>query len=811
MKDMVLSNRDSTFQELMIDYNLESWEWSYSINDDRSITFEIPLTNRNKTVYDRLLPDMLMLWENQFYTVMTADESVVGGVRIKTIESKHIFMESQYVYIERDLSKDKLNDDDINTDEDGVIQDDETSTPNEDVSGSIGSGQIDVVSDKVYQFFINRGLTNYQIAGILGNLKAESAMNPAAEQFPDDPNKGGKGLAQWDDRKYNLYNYAAENNTTWQDPDLQIQFMWYELNNSESDAFRRLKNTKNTRDAALVFHRYYERSADTPEMEKRRVTYALEYQMLLDESTNNDEIANSDWLDLTKGINYGFGTGGDYEQETGAYRHDGIDVNYIYDLVHSVTKGIATVGWDPDGYGNYITVSDGNGLEVIYGHLSEVNVTNKQQIYTGTLLGVSGNTGFSTGPHLHFELRRNGVAFDPMQWIEDNKGGTTSDDDIPTEGNTGDTQDLYSVDSYLDYGFSKNNLGFTYEIVGKFDTFKEVEKIGDKNLLQHIVDGAEIFGYIYYADNKKVYIYDNPSWYELKNEPIVYRYNSDQLDVKTSIVGLETFIRGYGGKKDTKDTKNYNPIRVKDLQYDGTFDKSGTWSTEQKGAYYKSNFIAKYGNETLQWTLKKGKLGGSVAVYLDDEKLNEFNMYNESAKTDKVILKRGLSKGKHTVRVEFLGGTDGVDYEGKPPVMYVQTDKSDVFNLTAVLEGKEVYNYYAEHKSPLYDNYTPREAPTVYEDKVESEEELKKVLIEKIKADPTVEVSTNYLSYDKIEPNSKVRLVHKDMGFNTDLEVVALKKGHPRLNKKIDVEFTNNRTDILKYQRRLNQAVNKMI
>src|SRR5699024_10034749 len=159
--------------------------------------------------------------------------------------------------------------------------------------------------------------------------------------------------------------------------------------------------------------------------------------------------------------------------------------------------------------------------------LSEVNITNKQQIYTGTLLGVSGNSGFSTGPHLHFELRRNGVAFDPMQWIEDNKGGTTSDDDTPTEGTVGDTQDLYSVDSYLDYVFSKNNLGFTYEIVGKFDAFKEVEKIGDKNLLQHIVDGAEIFGYIYYADNKKVYIYDNPSWYELKNEPIVYKYNSD--------------------------------------------------------------------------------------------------------------------------------------------------------------------------------------------------------------------------------------------------------------------------------------------
>ena len=536
MKDMVLSNRYSTFQELVTDYDLESWEWAYSINDNRSITFEIPLTYRNKIIYDKLLPDMLILWNNQYYTILTADETVVGGVRIKTIETKHIFMEAQYVYIERDLSKDKLNDDEVVTDDKGVIQDNNTSTPNQDVSTGIIGGSIDVVADKVYNFFIKRGLTKYQIAGILGNLKAESSMDPSAEQFPDDPNKGGKGLAQWDDRKYNLYKYAEENNTTWQDPDLQIQFMWYEFNNSEINAFNRLKKTKNTREAALVFHRYYERSADTPEMEKRRVTYALEYQKMLDESTNNDEIANSDWLDLSKGINYGFGTGGDYEQETGVNRHDGIDVNYIYDPVHSVIKGIATVGWDPNGYGNYVIVSDGNGLEVIYGHLSEIDISDKQQVYTGTQLGVSGNTGFSTGPHLHFELRNNGVAFDPMQWIEDNKGGTTSEDDTTSNNTEKDKQDLYSVNSYLDYGFANNNLGFTYEIVGKFDTFKEVEKIGDKNLLQHIVDGAEIFGYIYYADNKKVYIYDKASWYELKDEPIIYKYNSDQLDVKTSII-----------------------------------------------------------------------------------------------------------------------------------------------------------------------------------------------------------------------------------------------------------------------------------
>jgi hypothetical protein len=71
-------------------------------------------------------------------------------------------------------------------------------------------------------------------------------------------------------------------------------------------------------------------------------------------------------------------------------------------------------------------------------------------------------------------------------------------------------------------------------------------------------------------------------------------------------------------------------------------------------------------------------------------------------------------------------------------------------------------------------------------------------------------VTTNYLDYDKIKPNSKVRLVHKPMGFNTDVEVVGLKKFHPALNKKAEVTFTNNRTDILNYQRRLNRAINQM-
>lgn len=813
MRDLVLRTRDGNFAEMIVDYDLSSFEEIWNVNDDRDINFEVPLTERNKFVYEKLLPDMVLDWFGQFYSIITCDEELKGNQRIKKIEAKHIFMESQFVFIERDLSKDKINDDSYDTDENGVIQDSNSSTPNTDVEGEHSNSNIDVIADKVYSFLRNRGMPAYQIFGILGNMKAESNMDPAAEQVPNDPDRGGKGLIQWDDRKYNLYDYAERQGKSWQDPDLQIEFMWYELNGSEQYAYNKLKATNNTREAALAFHRYFERSADTPQMEQRRVKYALEYQKWFESGGNGtEEVANSDWLDLSKGINFGFGHGGAYEQETGVSRHDGLDLNYYYEPVYSVIKGNVVVGSDPDGYGNYVMIKADNGIDVIYGHLSEVHVSTNDVVYPGTQLGISGNTGFSTGPHLHFEMRLNGKAFDPMNWLEENRGGSTESDDMGNvDGGTEETKDLYSLQSYLDLGFKDNKLGFTYEIIGNFDNYKEIEKVGDKNLLQHIVDGVEIFEYIYFASNKHITFYDRASFYELEDQPIIYQYNSDELTVKTSINELQTYIEGYGGKKSVKDTKNYNPIRVKDLQYSGTFDKTGTWSTEQVGAYYQANIVAKYGNEILQWTLKKGKLGGRVAVYLDDDKINEFNTYSESAASDKVILKRGLDKGKHTLRVEFLGGVNGVDYEEKLPVMYVQTEKSEVINLTAVLQGKEVYNFYDEYKSPTaYDTYSFRQAPTIYADKVESLEELHEMLVEQLKDTPTVEVTTNYLDYDKIKENSKVRLVHKPMDFNTDVEVVGLKKFHPALNKKAEVTFTNNRTDILNYQRRLNRAINQL-
>ena len=66
------------------------------------------------------------------------------------------------------------------------------------------------------------------------------------------------------------------------------------------------------------------------------------------------------------------------------------------------------------GYGNYVWLSHGNGKETIYGHLTSAAVAEGSAVKKGDLIGYVGSTGQSTGPHLHFECRQDGVRYDPM-------------------------------------------------------------------------------------------------------------------------------------------------------------------------------------------------------------------------------------------------------------------------------------------------------------------------------------------------------------------------------------------------------------
>jgi murein DD-endopeptidase MepM/ murein hydrolase activator NlpD len=69
------------------------------------------------------------------------------------------------------------------------------------------------------------------------------------------------------------------------------------------------------------------------------------------------------------------------------------------------------------GYGNYCIIDHGNGYWTLYGHSEGITVTQGQEVQQGDVLGTVGSTGHSTGPHLHFEVRINGVAQNPSDYV----------------------------------------------------------------------------------------------------------------------------------------------------------------------------------------------------------------------------------------------------------------------------------------------------------------------------------------------------------------------------------------------------------
>ena len=69
-------------------------------------------------------------------------------------------------------------------------------------------------------------------------------------------------------------------------------------------------------------------------------------------------------------------------------------------------------------WGNYIIINHGGGYTTLYAHLSRRNVAKGDTVKQGTVIGKSGNTGYSTGPHLHFEINQNGTSKTPLDWFK---------------------------------------------------------------------------------------------------------------------------------------------------------------------------------------------------------------------------------------------------------------------------------------------------------------------------------------------------------------------------------------------------------
>lgn len=102
--------------------------------------------------------------------------------------------------------------------------------------------------------------------------------------------------------------------------------------------------------------------------------------------------------------------------------HKGIDFSMPVGtpIGATVSGTVIHAGWTDGGFGNYVAVKDKNGYVHIYGHLEYVAVKKGQTISAGTIIGKSGNTGKSTNPHLHYEVRKNsigGSSVDPTPFL----------------------------------------------------------------------------------------------------------------------------------------------------------------------------------------------------------------------------------------------------------------------------------------------------------------------------------------------------------------------------------------------------------
>ncbi len=115
---------------------------------------------------------------------------------------------------------------------------------------------------------------------------------------------------------------------------------------------------------------------------------------------------------------YGWITRGFVDDESGE-KHKGIDfaVKEGTPIVVTATGIVEFTGWDKD-FGNLIIINHENGYKTVYGHNQKIISSEGEKVYKGDVIALSGNSGQSSAPHLHYEIVKDGVAVDPSQYLD---------------------------------------------------------------------------------------------------------------------------------------------------------------------------------------------------------------------------------------------------------------------------------------------------------------------------------------------------------------------------------------------------------
>jgi murein DD-endopeptidase MepM/ murein hydrolase activator NlpD len=106
--------------------------------------------------------------------------------------------------------------------------------------------------------------------------------------------------------------------------------------------------------------------------------------------------------------------------EGAARPHQGVDMAAPTGTgIFAAAEGVVVrTGYQPEGYGRFVEVAHPNGMTTMYAHMSRVDVATGTAVGGGDRLGLVGSTGYSTGPHLHFEVRRGGSPINPARVLD---------------------------------------------------------------------------------------------------------------------------------------------------------------------------------------------------------------------------------------------------------------------------------------------------------------------------------------------------------------------------------------------------------
>ena len=162
------------------------------------------------------------------------------------------------------------------------------------------------------------------------------------------------------------------------------------------------------------------------EEEEERVSQAIKDYEAQHNSSSSNGIKDPDTKSVLNGLiwpsdaRYITSPFGDRNQPTAgaSTNHKGVDIGASwYSKVYAAQSGkVIQAGWN-GGYGYSVTIHHDHGVSTLYAHLDSYNVRVGQQVSRGQVIGKCGSTGISTGPHIHYEVRVNGVQIDPLPYL----------------------------------------------------------------------------------------------------------------------------------------------------------------------------------------------------------------------------------------------------------------------------------------------------------------------------------------------------------------------------------------------------------